>query len=38
MSAMEVDGPERVSRRARRQNNDNDDYNDAISFGSDNEL
>jgi hypothetical protein len=38
MSAMDVDGPERISRRAQRQNNkDDDDYNDTISFGSDNE-
>jgi hypothetical protein len=35
-SAMDVDGPERIARRARRQNND-DDYDDTVSFGSDNE-
>jgi hypothetical protein len=38
MSAMDVDGPEHISRRAWRQNNeDDDDYDDTVSFGSNNE-
>jgi hypothetical protein len=36
-SAMDVDGPKCVSRCARRQNNDDDDFDDAVSFGSNNE-